>query len=82
MTGKNLEVERCVDDLLLIIINYQLDPRIDPVKAEEVKRIKKYYFFYLYNALLNTTQNSLNSMKHRVCGNNKSGSGVKLSPFF
>lgn len=82
LTSKNLEVERSVDDLLLIIINYQLDPRIDPVKSEEVKRIKKYYFFYLYNALLNATQNSLNSMKHRVCGSNKSGANAKLNPFF
>jgi len=52
------------------------------VKSEEVKRIKKYYFFYLYNALLNATQNSLNSMKHRVCGSSKAGSTAKLSPFF
>lgn len=82
LTSKNVEIERSVDDLLLIIINYQLDPRIDPVKSEEVKRIKKYYFFYLYNALLNATQNSLNSMKHRVCGNSKLGANVKLNPFF
>jgi dynein heavy chain, axonemal len=50
------------------------------VKSEEVKRIKKYYFFYLYNALLTATQNSLNSMKHRVCGSSKTS--TKLSPFF
>jgi dynein heavy chain len=63
-------------------LNYNLDPRIDPVKSEEIKRIKRYYFFYLYNALLNATQNSLNSMKHRVCGNNKTGTNSKLNPFF
>jgi hypothetical protein len=66
--------------LLLIIINYLLDPRINPVKSEEVKRIKKYYFFYLDNALLTATQNSLNSMKHRVCDSSKASR--KLSPFF
>ena len=33
LTSKNVEIERSVDDLLLIIINYQLDPRIDPVKS-------------------------------------------------
>lgn len=59
-----------------------MDPRIDHVKSEEVKRIKKYYFFYLYNALLTATQNSLNSMKHRVCGSNKAGTNAKLNPFF
>lgn len=63
-------------------MNYNLDPRIDPVKSEEIKRIKKFYFYYLYNTLLNATQNSLNSMKHRVCGSNKLGSNAKLNPFF
>jgi len=67
--------------LLLIIINYPLDPRIEQVKSEEVKRIKRYYFWYLYNALLHATQNSLNSMKYRVCGS-KTGSNNKLNPFF
>lgn len=64
------------------MINYSLDPRIDPVKAEEVKRIKKFYFYFLYDTLLSATQGSLNSMKHRVCGSNKAGSSAKLSPFF
>lgn len=76
-----MEIERSVDDLLLIIINYPLDPRVDTVKAEEVKRIKRYYFWYLYNALLHATQNSLNSMKYRVCGIKSSGNS-KLNPFF
>jgi hypothetical protein len=45
LTSNNVEVERSVNDLLPIIINYQLDPIIEAVKAEEVKRVKKYYFF-------------------------------------
>jgi len=32
--------------------------------------------------LLHATQNSLNSMKYRVCGSSKSGSNTKLNPFF
>jgi len=66
--SKNLEVERAVDDLLYIIVNYPLDPNIDPVSSEDSKKIKRYYFWYLYQALLNATQNSLNSMKFRICG--------------
>ena len=34
LTSKNLEVERAVDDLLLTILNYNLDPRIEKVKAD------------------------------------------------
>lgn len=82
MTSKNLEIERAIDDLLLTIIHYSLDPRIEPVKSDETKKIKRYYFWYLYNALLHATQNSLNSMKYRVCGSSKSGSNSKLNPFF
>ena len=82
LTSKNLEVERAIDDLLLTILNYNLDPRIEAVKAEETKKIKRYYFWYLYNALLHATQNSLNSMKHRVCGSVRSGSTKELNPFF
>ena len=66
----------------MTIINYNLDPRIETVKAEETKKIKRYYFWYLYNALLHATQNSLNSMKHRVCGSVRSGSTKELNPFF
>ena len=81
LTSKNVEVERAVDDLVQTILSYPLDVRIDPVKSEETKKIKRYYFWYLYQALLNATQNSLNSMKYRVCGN-KSNQQQKLNPFF
>jgi len=53
--SKNVEVERAVDDLLNVIILYQLDQHVDPVLPEETKRIKRYYFWYLYQALLNST---------------------------
>lgn len=66
--SKNVEVERAVDDLLSTIQLYPLDPHVEPISADEVKKIKKYYFWYFYMALLNSTQNSLNAMKYRVCG--------------
>lgn len=81
LTSKNVEIERAVDDLIQTISLYPLDVRIDPVKGEEIKKIKRYYFWYLYQALLNATQNSLNSMKYRVCGN-KGSTQQKLNPFF
>lgn len=46
--SKNVEVERAVDDLLQVILQYQLDPHVDPVLSDETKRIKRYYFWYLY----------------------------------
>jgi dynein heavy chain len=81
LMSKNVEVERSVDDLLQTIILYPLDPHVDQVSSDETKRIKSYYIWYLYQALLNSTQNSLNRMKHRVCGK-KGQSTVDLRPFF
>jgi len=85
LVSKNIEVERAVDDLLQTIISYPLDRHVDPVVPEEAKRIKRYYFWYLYQALLTATQNSLNAMKYRICGrkqqpNDKSQQALK--PFF
>ena len=68
LISNNLEVERAVDDLLQMVIGYRLDPNIDPVDTSNAKLIKQYYFWYLYQALLNSTQYSLNLMKDRVCG--------------
>lgn len=55
LISKNLEVERAVDDLLQTIILYPLDSHVDPILPEETRRIKRYYFWYLYQALLNST---------------------------
>ena len=69
LMSKNLEIETAVDDLLQIILTYPLDPHIDPISLETAKKIKNYYIWFLYQALLNSTQNSLQAMKHRVLGN-------------
>jgi len=55
LMSKNIEVERAVDDLLQTILLYPLDPHVDPVIPEETRRIKRYYFWYFYQALLNST---------------------------
>jgi dynein heavy chain len=78
LISNNLEVERAVDDLLQMVIGYRLDSNIDPVDTSNAKLIKQYYFWYLYQALLNSTQYSLNLMKDRVCGKGSN----KTQPFF
>lgn len=58
---------------------------MEEVSDEEIKRIKRYYFWYFYQALLNSTQNSLNAMKYRMCGKKTTpGQNVmqNLKPFF
>lgn len=86
LMSKNVEVERAVDDLIQTINSYPLDKHLlETINDEETKRIKKYYFWYLYQALLNSTQNSLNAMKYRVCGSRPGGqlqTQQQLKPFF
>jgi len=57
--SKNEEVERAVDDLVNTVMFYELDPHIiedkDNIHLKESKKIKRYYFWYLYQALLNAT---------------------------
>jgi len=85
--SKNEEVERAVDDLVNTVMFYELDPHIiedkENIHLKEAKKIKRYYFWYLYQALLNATQNSLNAMKYRVVGKRVSGvQGEEQNPFF
>ena len=80
---KNIEIERAVDDLLHTVTKYPLDPHLsEGVDRKAAKTIKGYYFWYLYQALLNATQNQLNAMKDRVCGKRTLGDKTELKPFF
>lgn len=84
LKSKNIEVERAVDDLLQTIESYPLDQHVEPISQEEVKKLKKYYNWTMYQALLHCTKNSLNAMKERVCGKRTRGASVpsQQSPFF
>ena len=72
LISKNVEIERSVDDLLHTAIGYSLDPSVDPIDSRAAKLVKQYYFWYFYQALLNSTQQSLNKMKDRICGKRSS----------
>ena len=40
LISKNTEIERSVDDLLHTVINYQLDPAVDPIDTRAAKLVK------------------------------------------
>ena len=84
LTSKNIEVERAVDDLLQTIKSYPLDQHVEKINPEEIIKLKKYYNWTMYQALLHATKNSLNAMKERVCGKRVKGSAImpKQSAFF
>ena len=89
LKSKNIEVERAVDDLLDTVMEYKLESENgEGVDQKAAQKIKGYYFWYLYQALLKSTQNSLTAMKTRICTNNNSKkssgkhSGVEEKPIF
>ena len=84
LISKNIEIERAVDDLLETVIRYPLDnENNEGVDQKAALKIKGYYFWYLYQALLNSTQNSLTAMKNRICGKRIGNeTTVSLKPFF
>ena len=81
LISKNIEIERSVDDLLQAVINYKLDPAVNAINPRAAKLVKQYYFWYFYQALLNSTQKSLNLMKDRICGK-RSDMSKQQKPFF
>jgi dynein heavy chain len=44
-----------------------LDQHVGTINPEEITKLKKYYNWTMYQALLHCTKNSLNAMKNRVC---------------
>ena len=94
LISKNIEIERAVDDLLETVSKYKFDSdgpegkgdnrdSNNRVDQKATQTIKSYYFWYLYQALLNSTQNSLTAMKNRICGKRVGNeTTVSLKPFF
>jgi dynein heavy chain len=82
LKSKNFEVEGAVEDLIQTICSYQLDQHVEPISAEEIQKLSKYYNWSMYQALLHATKYSLNSMKERICGRRNASSKQLLRPFF
>lgn len=81
LKSKNYEVEQAVEDLIQTICSYTLDQHVEPISAEEIQKLSKYYSWSMYQALLHATKYSLNQMKERICGRRNLPKQV-LKPFF
>jgi dynein heavy chain len=81
LKSKNYEVEGAVEDLIQTICSYQLDQHVEPISAEEIQKLSKYYNWSMYQALLHATKYSLNQMKERICGRRNMPKQI-LKPFF
>lgn len=82
LQGKNIEVENAVEDLLKIIMQYPLDSHIESVSNDEAMKLKKHYNHFMYQALLHSTKNSLNTVKKRVASRAVAAVFTIERPFF
>jgi dynein heavy chain len=82
MTGKNIEIEHAVEDLIKIIITYPLDPHIETTTVTEMDKLRKHYNTFMYQALLHATKSSLGLIKSRVGKLLDTGFLYVMRPFF
>ena len=66
LQGYNMQIESAVEDLVNIVMAYQLDPHVDSVSSEDCDNLRKHYNHFMYQALLNCCKNSLNAIKKRM----------------
>ena len=66
LQGYNMQIESAVEDLVVIVMVYQLDPHVESVSPEDCDNLRKHYNHFMYQALLNCCKNSLNAIKKRM----------------
>lgn len=73
LRAKNCEIETAVDDMLGMLVSFELDQHVDAIPESEIIKVKYHYNWKMYQALLNATKSSLKAMKSRLSSNNKIG---------
>jgi dynein heavy chain len=66
--------------MLGIIVSFELDPHVLAISESEIIKVKAHYNWSMYQALLNATKRSLNTMKMRLASRAKEGS--RMPPAF
>jgi dynein heavy chain len=80
LVGKSVEIESAVNDMLGIIVSFELTPHVNAISESEIIKVKAHYNWSMYQALLNATKRSLNTMKMRLAL--RPGDGGKSPPAF
>lgn len=82
LQGKNSEIESAVEDLLSKICEYEFDSSNEKVSDEDVLKLREHYNHFMYQALLNSVKNSLNTLKKHI--GSRVGSNIlnTSTPFF
>jgi dynein heavy chain len=85
LQGKNTEIKNAFNDLIGRILSYSIEDAIAPVSSEDIEKLRKHYNHFVYQALLHSAKNSMNSLKKRM--GSRSGMFIlnslnSLRPFF
>ena len=87
LQDKNMEVENAVNDLIKQISSYQFESQsdnvVDIIPQKDISKLRDHYNHFMYQALLHSAKNSLNTLKKRI-GSRKGTSILTASqrPFF
>jgi len=73
LVAKNVEIENAVNDMLGMIVGFELEPHVQVVQESEIIKVKAHYNWSMYQALLNATKSSLKAMKLRLSSNYREG---------
>ncbi|CAJ1345300.1 unnamed protein product [Effrenium voratum] len=73
LVAKNVEIENAVNDMLGMIVGFELEPHVPAVTESEIIKVKAHYNWSMYQALLNATKSSLKAMKLRLSSNYREG---------
>eukprot|EP00960_Hanusia_phi_P069522 767109-Hanusia_phi.AAC.3 len=83
MDAKNLEVERAVEDLINIVLNFPIeDTEVSSISEETIQKLRDHYSRLMYLAILNTTKSSFHTLKRRLASRSGMGAIISEKPFF
>jgi dynein heavy chain len=66
LVAKSTEIESAVNDMLGMIVSFELDPHVHAINENEIVKVKAHYNWSMYQALLAATKRSLHIMKMRI----------------
>lgn len=66
LQGKNNEIENAVEDLIAKICAYHFEVQQEKVSQRDMDKLRQHYNNFMYQALLYSAKNSMNTLKKRI----------------
>lgn len=82
LQSKNTEVQLAVDDLIDKIVSYRIEAHVSHVSQADIDKLRSHYNNFMYQALLHSAKNSMNSLKKRIASRGGCNILTLSKPFF